>query len=223
MAKQQFICLHIAKTAGGTLKRALINSPDLNVEFMYGAKDREALAAKPLDDVDLVYGHTKFGIHEQLGFEQAPRYFCFMRHPVSRTISHYYHLRNVDKSAVGDKIRGSADINDFFDGLKHWEFSNFMARVVSGVGIANTVDDAEILERAKRNLDTHFDFVGFQEFFSFSGLKLGKIIGTNLTFEKDVNVGRYDLSSISEETLDKITSANDIDFELYKYAINKFL
>ncbi len=61
MTEPKFICLHIAKTAGGTLKRALTDNPDVNVDFMYGGKDRERLANKDLSGLDLIYGHTRFG------------------------------------------------------------------------------------------------------------------------------------------------------------------
>lgn len=223
MSSPKFICLHIAKTAGGTLKKALKDSPALNVKFLYGAKDRETLAESDLGNVDLIYGHTRFGIHDQLGMSSVPRYFCYMRHPVSRVISHYYHLRNVDRSSVGDKIRKSTDINNFFDEMKHWEFNNFMTRVVSGNGRDGNLNDDQMLDEAKKNLDHHFDFVGFQEFFTLSGVELGEMLGTIFAFEKDVNVGRYDLSDITDETMNTIVENNRVDMLLYKYAIQKFL
>lgn len=223
MSDPKFICLHIAKTAGGTLKRALIDNPDVAVEFLYGAKDREALASQDLSKTDLIYGHTRFGIHEMLNMKTTPRYFCYMRHPLSRTISHYFHLRNVDRSPSGDKIRRSADINDFIMNMKHWEFNNFMTRIVSGNSRDGGMSDDEMLDTAKKNLTDHFDFVGFQEFFALSGMKLGDLLETKFAFEKDVNVGRYDFSQISEETIEKIKALNENDLKLYKFAIDRFL
>lgn len=115
MPNPEFICLHIAKTAGGTLKRALKDNSGVRVEFMYGAKDRQELAACNLSDTDLIYGHNRFEVHEELNLPFVPRYFRYVRPPISRTISHYHHLRNVDTSAVGDKTCVSKDINDFCD------------------------------------------------------------------------------------------------------------
>lgn len=223
MPEAKHICLHIAKTAGGTLKKAFRDNKSIDVEFIYGASDRERLKKSDQRDLDLIYGHTRFGIHEQLGMSSVPRYLCYMRHPVSRTISHYFHLRNVDRSQVGDKIRKSEDINQFFAEMGHWEFNNFMARVISGNGRDGNLSNEDMLEKAKENLSQHFDFVGFQEFFSLSAVKLGEILGTSFVFEKDVNVGRYDLSEISRETIDTIVGNNQIDMQLYKFAIQRFL
>lgn len=223
MSKQGLVCLHITKTAGGTLKRALQDAKDFNVEFVYNAGDKAALKDKNLDGVDLLYGHAIFGVHEEVGYGNNPRYMCFMRHPMTRTISHYFHLRNVDKGPVGDKIRTSSDINEFFANDRHWEFGNFMTRIISGEGHARDMDEDELLAKAKANLDKHFDFVGFQEYFSLSIRKLSGVIGRSLEFEKDVNVGRYDLSKVTEETLQLIDKSTTRDVELYKYAVQKYL
>lgn len=223
MSNNQYVCLHITKTAGGTLKRSLQSADDLNVEFVYNAVDREKLAERDLTGVNLIYGHAMYGIHEEIGFAENPKYMCFMRHPLSRTISHYYHLRNVDKSPVGDKIRQSEDINDFFENHHHWEFSNLMTRVVSGVGVARGADEDEILEHARENLRKHFSFVGFQEFFSFSMRAFSRALKNDLPQEKDINVGRYDISTITQKTLDHITETNKQDLALYKQALRRFL
>lgn len=88
MPNPEFICLHIAKTAGGTLKRALKDNSGVRVEFMYGAKDRQELAACNLSDTDLIYGYNRFGVHEELNLPFVPRCFRYVRPPISRTISH---------------------------------------------------------------------------------------------------------------------------------------
>ena len=223
MSNKKFVCLHITKTAGGTLKSALQSAAGLNVEFIYNAMDRQKLAERDLSGVDMIYGHAMFGIHNELRFGDDAKYMCFMRHPLARTISHYYHLRNVDKGAIGDKIRQSSDINDFFENYHHWEFSNMMTRVVSGVGVARGADEDEILEKASENLRKRFSFVGFQEFFSFSMRDLSKFLQQDLPLEKDINVGRYDISAISQKTLDHITETNQQDLALYKLALRRFL
>ncbi|KIN63923.1 hypothetical protein Z946_2806 [Sulfitobacter noctilucicola] len=84
-------------------------------------------------------------------------------------------------------------------------------------------DSRNSLDIAKENLDKNFAFVGFQEYFSFSMRKLSKILDVQLNVERDVNVGRYDLSQVSEDTLGVIEENTKLDFELYKYALEKFL
>jgi hypothetical protein len=222
VSRKKLVCLHITKTAGGTLKRALKATP-LNVEFVYGKADKDALLAKDLSKVDILYGHMPYGVHTKVGYDYSPRYMCFMRHPTARTISHYFHLRNVDRSPVGDRIRQSDDINDFFKTCDHWEFRNFMTGSISGLGpnIMNKEQDA--LDLAKKNMDETFDFIGFQEYFSFSMRKLSTILNADLQVERDVNVGRYDLSQVSDRTLGIIEEYTKLDFQLYKYALQKFL
>lgn len=253
MSQNTKIFLHLTKTAGGTLKLALADAFGSDVEMLYGPADLERLKEANLSKTKMIYGHTTFGVHERLGFTKTPRHYCFMRHPVTRTISHYYHLRDVEKGPVGDKIRASEDINDFFANMQHWEFSNFMVKVLSGFvkqtpgkaantpleeakhknfmakllsGFAKTspsTAERTSLEEAKHNLDTYFDFVGFQEYFPLSMVKLEKQLGREIPIENSINIGRYTLEGISNKTLKNIIEINKADLELYKYALQKFL
>lgn len=221
MTAETRIFLHQTKTAGGTLKTALRNCDGLNVEFLYGPEDRQRLAEADLSEVDLVYGHSIFGVHEDLGL--APRYMCFLRHPVMRTISHYYHLRNVDKGPVGNKIRESKDINDFFRASEHWEFSNFLSKTISGIGRGEVPEGTTLFKAAVKNVDEHFEFMGFQEFFPLSVLKLGDLLGVRIRLAKDINMGTYRLGDVSPRTIRKIERMNRIDLRLYAYCLKKFI
>lgn len=217
------VFLHLTKTAGGTLKRALSGTDNYSVEMLYGPSDVERISQLNLDTTDMIYGHSVFGIHEKLGLNAIPRYMCFMRHPVTRTISHYHHLRNVDKGPVGDKIRASKDINDFFENSNHWEFSNFMVKIISGVGSKKPDQGVDAYQLAVENIEQHFDFIGFQEYFPLSLKKLSTTIERTIETEKDINVGRYRLEEVSDQTLEKIFNINKNDIRLYKFALRKFL
>ncbi|MFN3972949.1 MAG: hypothetical protein ACK4L4_16545 [Gemmobacter sp.] len=211
----------MTKTAGGTLKTALRETPEGMVQFIYGEDDLNRIRQLDLSSTKLVYGHTVFGVHERL--KLPAKYICFLRHPVTRTISHYYHLRNVDQGPVGEKIRKSSDINDFFANFKHWEFSNFMTKIVSGLGAVPVGRDSGGLELAIKNLDTSFSFVGFQEFFPLSVRRMSKIIGIDINLKKDINIGRYSLSDVLPETLAKIEKLNEVDLALYRHCIGRYL
>jgi hypothetical protein len=51
----------------------------------------ESIPAKKKKSIRYLYGHlTYYGIHDL--FDREPRYFIFLRHPVSRTLSHYNYL-----------------------------------------------------------------------------------------------------------------------------------
>ena len=210
------IFLHITKTAGATLQRALqiaVSKAGKTIQFANGLK-----AAKQLElpSPDFIYGHLAYGVHEALGIEA--NYIAFLRHPVSRVISHYYHLFNIDKSKVGDKIRNSADIDCFFREQKHWEFDNLLCRVCSGK--LNKVDDMdEAYHLAFENVRKHFIFIGFQEHFELSVSCLSRTLGFPILPDKEFNVGRYQLNGIADETIDRITQSNLHDIALYKNLI----
>lgn len=216
------VMLHITKTAGGTLKKALIETKSIASHFVYSRDDLDSLRALENNRLDLVYGHTMFGVHSQVGLPEATPYMCFMRHPIARTISHYFHLRNVDKSKVGDIIRASKDINDFFENYKHWEFSNLMSKIISGVGNQPISEDV-FLPLAIENLENQFCFVGFQEHFPLSMRGLSKVLGHEILFRTDQNVGRYKLDDVDPITIKRIEALNEKDLILYKFALQKFL
>ena len=195
MTVSPFISLHITKTAGGTLKVALTELKNRRVEMVYNRADQDRLGEQDLTGVDLIYGHAIWGIHQRLGI--PPVYGCFLRHPLTRTISHYFHLRNVDKGPVGDRIRQSTDINDFFANYQHWEFSNLMARIVSGLANNHAPAGYNLLRNAITNVRTSFHFIGFQEFFLLSVRKLSGVIGEPLDIGKDVNIGRYRFGDVT--------------------------
>lgn len=217
------IFLHLTKTAGGTLKSALSDTPNLSTYFVYGQQDLLRLKEESPHDYDLVYGHSIYGLHSTLGLPNSTRYMCFMRHPVTRTISHYYHLWNVEKGPIGERIRASKDINDFFANNSHWEFSNFMVKIISGVGNARPLPGVNAFRMAVDNLENRFDFVGFQEYFPISVRSLSRLIGQELVIKKDINIGRYSLGDISGATLTRIEELNIQDMKLYKFALRKFL
>lgn len=215
--------MHLTKTAGGTLKSAIGKTPGLSTYFVYGSDDVENFRNVSPNTFDLIYGHSIFGLHQRIGLHEDTRYICFMRHPIMRTISHYYHLRNVDFGPIGDRIRESNDINDFFANHRHWEFSNFMMKVISGVGNSTPPEDVNIFRRAVEILDTRFDFVGFQEFFPISVRALGEYLGHKIDIDRDINIGRYNLGDVYPETIARIEILNQQDLRLYKFALRKFL
>ena len=221
MTASPFISLHITKTAGGTLKVALSELKNRRVEMVYNRADQDRLREQDLSGVDLIYGHAIWGIHQRLGI--PPVYGCFLRHPLTRTISHYFHLRNVDKGPVGELIRKSADINEFFAGTDYWEFTNLQLRIISGLGNQPMIDPQGTLDRGRENLAKTFRFVGFQEFFPMSVRKLSAVLGTEIALAKDINIGHYTLNDVLPETIDKIEALNALDMQLYRECLGKYL
>lgn len=212
------IFLHMTKTAGGSIKQSLEAAGDDRFLFRNFADNSgvaESGYAGRGGEYKLIFGHSIYGIHESLGL--TPNYGVFLREPIARVVSHFYHLRNVDKGRVGDMIRSHASIAHFFRDDFHWEFSNFMCRVVSGVG-PKRIDEQELFELAKAKLDS-FRFVGFLEYLGYSLGCLGALLDHDFGDLGVVNQGRYGKREASPETMKKIFDLNLQDRKLYEYAL----
>ncbi len=211
------IFMHLTKTAGGTLKEGIRQAAGMRPLFVYSP---DALAEFDREEHNIVYGHMAFGVHATLDI--PPEYYCFLRHPWSRTISHFHHLANNDRSRVGDKMRRYDDINDFFRHGRHWEFENFMCRMLSGVADGDCEVD-RLYELAADNAVRHFRFIGFHEFFDLSVLKLSHCLGRRIRIRRNVNVGSYDRFSVNRRTADRIVAENQADMRLYRFCLTQFL
>ncbi len=209
--------MHITKTAGGSLKDALRRSEE-DVIFHYPGEDgfRRNLAyeRKP----KILFGHYIYGVHQLVGVE--PRYACFLREPIARTISHFHHLRNNDRSTVGDQTREFERIEQYVETAKHWEFDNFLCRVISGA--ANTIKygtvGRNVYALARENLRNHFEYIGFFEDMPDSLDRLRKIMPTLPADLGSINTGKYD-KEVPAETSRMLREFNVFDQMLYQDAI----
>lgn len=218
-SSQPILFIHTTKTAGGTLKQALLNDQNLKTQFIYNSEDIKKIKL----DSNLIYGHYGYGLHQDLKMDN-PIYMTFLRHPFNRVVSHYYHLKNVDKnSKIGKKIRTFDHINSFFAQINYWEFNNLQSRIISGVMNATVTSDSELFSLAKENIDRSFKFIGFQEFMFQSILKLNSLLDINIELNKNINIGKYEVSDIDSETINKISAMNTVDLKLYKYCFDLFM
>lgn len=209
--------MHITKTAGGSLKEALRQS-DADVLFHYntdvGFKRHFNYSQNP----EIIFGHYFFGVHEKM--DRPPRYACFLREPIARTISHFHHLKNNDRGPIGERLRSFEDIDTFILQARHWEFDNFLCRLISGVG--NEVKFGEVgfnvYQKARQNLRWHFEFIGIFEQMTESMERL-KVMIPSLSIElPTVNKGAYE-KEIPAETTRIVTALNRFDQLLYQDAL----
>ena len=209
--------MHITKTAGGSLKDALRRSGE-DVIFHYPGEEafRANLAyeTKP----KILFGHYVFGAHSAVKVE--PRYACFLRNPVARTISHFHHLKNNDRSPVGDKAREFENIEQYLEGAGHWEFDNFLCRVISGVANKARYGEAghNIYDLARNNLRRYFEFVGFFEDMEGSMKRLRNIIPALPEDIGSINKGAYE-KNVKPETSRIVREFNLFDELLYQDAV----
>lgn len=173
-------------------------------------------------DTECVFSHCPFGEVEKhldygaLGWVHL-RHSTFLRHPVDRLISNYYHvLRNDRHSAhLGYLSYDITDLNKVYPTC-----DNGMVRLLAGRhDIGNlpikkpvTRDD---LERAKENLAT-FSFVGFQEHFDRDLRRFA-----DKFFFDDLRYNWYRKGAyprIDKDTRDVLAEQNKYDMELYEDA-----
>lgn len=225
-AFDKLVFIHLTKTAGGTLKEAVINEPSLSSLFVYVQEDWQRYDRHKHT---VIYGHPDKWLYGNIGKpldDSGDRfaYITFLRHPITRTISHFYHLVNVEKSAVGERLRSYKDINEFFANDYHWEFDNYYCKIFSThANLRYNEDFDRRVEEARTNIQDNLSFVGFQEYLGLSLLTLNSMLGSNLKLEKQVNLGDYSYQGITKETLRKIVLLNEHDLKLYKFAHRKYL
>jgi hypothetical protein len=210
--------MHITKTAGGSVKEMLKQSK-ADVIFHYAEEPtfKRWFWYRPAPEI--IYGHFPWGVHERA---QLPaRYAAFFREPISRCISHYHHLRDVDfVNPAGDFARKFRDFSDFIRNSKRWDFDNFMCRLVSGISEAPRYGKVtqSVLDTALENLNRDFDFIGIFERLPESVARLNKIVPSLNAKIPSVNVGAYQ-RDIPDEFREAADEANRYDAILYQEAV----
>ncbi len=222
----KLVFIHLAKTAGGTLKNEIARQDNINPVFIYGEDSWQNYSSV---DHNVIYGHPSKWLFGNIG-KQLPNiegkvvYITFLRNPILRTISHYYHLRNVDKGIIGDRIREFPDINVFFKECYHWEFENYFCRILSNDKKVTSNRDMEAKFLAAIDIvRKDIAFVGFQEFFEYSLYYLNGMFGLKLSPEKNINMGSYSLLDVYPETFEIIKGLNFYDIKLYNMMLSDFL
>lgn len=206
--------MHITKTAGGTIKR-LLREADIGAQFHYPGEDNFSAGFAYPDDCPVVYGHYRFGAHQLMKSE--PKYGCFVREPIARTVSHFHHLKNVAKIPVGDRAREHQTIDVFLQNTKSMDMDNLQTRMLSGIGRDVGYDklDESALELAVENLKKYFVFIGVFEDLHASVDQLGEIFPTLNPDLPHVNKGKY-TEDMSAAVRAEVVARNEFDLRLYE-------
>ena len=224
---------HIPKTAGSTLKHILWSAVGGDrVLFSMGFHDerlpglREQLD-RPLAGPHALVAHTGYGLHERLPGRHEYPAFTILRDPVERTVSEYF--AGVSKGRIAE----GTPIEDFLADDVYRSF-NRQTAFIGGLSARHNLDrvparrdqyDAELLERAKRNLEAH-EVVGLTERFDETLLLLRDAYGWSAvsTLYAPVNVSdrRRVAPDPSASELTSIRAANALDIELYEHARGLF-
>ncbi len=225
--------LHIPKTAGSTLNYIIKNNfRDKAQEIRWHWTtwiDREELIQK-LKKVDLkgkslIHGHFVFGFHELVNPEET-KYLTFVREPLKKVISGFYHIKRDKKSQFHDVYK-SKDIVDYLLDQNILENDNGLVRRLSGIGdqVPYGKIEPQHLELAIRNINNYFLAVGITEKFDLS-IELFKHLGIiskkYYWKQNEASNKKKEGISIPDETLKAFKELNKHDFQLYAYCLNWF-
>ncbi len=230
MFEKYYFFIHIPKTAGSSFRNMLYKQfpqdviyPNLNdINANEGRYPHRKAVVETLEGarpVQFLMGHYPFFLGRKL--PEPPDCIVFLRDPVERAISNLYHLQRHNpqfKNTSAQVMIESAN----------WQINNVQVRYMGDwhfrpnkLFTAETEFGAQALIRAKENLDA-CAFVGFTEHFEASLAALQQKFNWNLGRVLKKNKSPKQRASISDELLQKLIELNQLDIELYNYAIKKY-
>lgn len=226
------IFLHIGKTAGTTMRQVLRRNFRSSEVMVIRARGRsreetvERFGELPVEvraRPRLIMGHTVFGLHEHV-----PRpftYITILRKPsrlvvsqyrfVLRTPGHRHHeLVTSERMTLADYIRSGVSL----------EMDNSQTRAISGdLAVPYGACTEEMLERAKRNLDTCFAVAGLTERFEETLVLMHERFGWSRLRYVSANVApQGGTMEMADEPMAMIEDHNRLDNALYDYAAERF-
>lgn len=227
--------LHIQKTAGMTLQELLRrnlgrSSIRMLMDFITGdtgeGLDIEQGLRRLTSKDRLFMGHYGYGVHNL--FQGPYSYVTFLRDPVRRLVSLYYHSK-LNTGSFYHKFARNRSIEDFLLHCPLNELDNGMTRQIVGdekklfmsrvpYGSCN----AGLLEKARTNLEKDFIFVGIQERFMESVFLLSKTLGLRNPYFLSFNRGRGPKTKHDKDLGQKVRKKNSLDYALYEEYRDRF-
>jgi len=168
-------------------------------------------------DIQFLMGHYPFTMGKKL--PAPPECIVFLRDPIQRAISNLYHLQRHSPQFKGIPIRALVE-------GANWQMNNLQVRYMSDgqfrpnkLYTAETKFGAKAIIRAKKHLNA-CAFVGFTERFEESIASLQQKFDWNLGRILTENTTPKQYESIPHDLHEKIAALNQLDIELYKYALS---
>lgn len=229
--------LHIPKTAGTSVTQFLQRQYDLE-QIVFETTWRELFRYQPkMPKLRLFRGHFGINLAKMIGPEF--NIITFLREPVSRMVSQYYHIHKTPTEGLY-KFASEMKLEEFMHHRQGRKlFRNLQTRYVgeslevgqiwAHTGILNLPPDRffenlaspQLLEKAKRNMKNFF-FVGLTEYYDISMLLLCHKLAALPELDAVKRRARSGIAtSIPEDVLKHLEAENRLDTELYHYG--KFL
>jgi hypothetical protein len=175
------------------------------------------------DKLKVIYGHMDYRIQELL--PPYSRYVTLMRNPVERVISLYHYVRRTANDPLRELAMRSS-LDDWVARCNLLEMDNGQTRRLSGsrdsLGFGEC--SAEMLERARHNVQQNFALVGITERFDETYGQMSKLFDWPIRHYQPRNVAqqRSGIKETSVRTIRLIEKFNALDMELYEHAARLF-
>jgi len=240
---------HLPKTGGMTLKNILDNYFDYDT-ILPAYVWNELLSITPIDfhKYRFIRGHFGYQLHKSL--PKKPVYITMLREPIKRVISAFEYLKYLSSNSTKYAIFQDKSLEEILnDPVQRLRFTNTQTRFTaidmddasfdkfckriskSEINeIENTLErlydnnsESELLRLAKAHL-LDFAFVGILEKFDESLFLLWYTFG----WKPIRNIHRYNETPkhqrkpINKETINQVAECNNLDVELYNFAVKIF-
>ncbi len=230
------IFLHIPKTGGMTLYDIIKKNVSEDSTFTIPANGEDLfrnLLPEERQRYRCIMGHAMFGIHEYIS--NPFYYLTFLRNPVDRLVSQYYHALGAEGKGLSKMIKENRmSCEDFLRGDMNVVY-NYQTRMIAGRAVIRRLSKKhkgllkdksvrftipELLSRAKQNIRNFFRFVGIVERYDESLLIMSRKTGFKNIYYTKVNVTRRkpDKIVLSDEAREIVHEKNKLDLELYRFA-----
>lgn len=222
------VFIHIPKTGGMTLYsmiRDIYKPSELHKinPAMESIGKYKHLSQDRKDKLKVIYGHMDYRIHELL--PPNSRYVTLMRNPVERVISHYHYVRRTANDPLRELAMRSS-LDDWVARCDLLEMDNGQTRRLSGSKDLVKFGEcsAEMLERARHNVQENFALVGITEYFDETYGLMSKLFNWPIKHYLPRNVAQHrsSMKEIPVRTIRLIEKHNALDMELYEHAKRLF-
>ena len=203
-----YVFHHLPRCGGTSLRTSLKELKNIYNDYRLGWGSLYPIKypISRFDHKDCLAGHFEtegnflFQRYPEIFYNRRFIVFTFIRHPLSLSISNYYY-----RLKQGEKV--DPDIRVHLQ-----KTVNYLANVLN----VNSQNYKKILDR--------YDFIGIFEEYDESLAQLSTLLGSESLNEKNINKAKTNdlLNSITQEDIDNFKKQNELDFEIYKYCLNRF-
>ena len=230
------IFLHVGKTAGATMRRALrrqfrrgevmeVRAPTVTPGRLRRDGAVDWFASLPEEERGrprLIVGHMTYGLHEFV--PMASEYVTLLREPIALVRSQFHHVRRHEGHVLHEQAKAYPDLVSYIESGLSLEMDNSQTRAFAGdttapFGACTT----EMLDRAKANLEL-FAVAGLTERFDESIVAMIRAFGWRRVRYVTTNVDprRSERPPLADTELELVRAHNGYDIELYEWASERF-